>query len=355
MKLNKTIPILFFLFLFFQFPTLAQTDSWKRAYTDIELNLSNKDVTLGLAGGFKINRFVGFGLKYEESTTARGLRIWSLNFRGTNFKKGDCWGIYYNAALGRDYGHDKVLHYDFSLGVRYERFGVAAGLYDDFFNVKITQLFGEFEGMGSLLTELLLPTFKEKYRWRGADDQEGSSKQNPAKYLNVLLGVSSVKDDLPIRNVKYGSSPITYNLAGGIQFHEYLGLGFGVHFSRYNNTNSSALSFVGYGLNINGYPDIFFYNATLGFVGEYKLIDDQEWPGKTFDKSKGAVPFFEIKGGVRLYRQFSLGVSYFVSSKIKGNFKEYDKGGGGYPSPLIIDETRRTKFSGVQVFFGITI
>ena len=72
-----------------------------------------------------------------------------------------------------------------------------------------------------------------------------------------------------------------------------------------------------------------------------------------FKKSKDIPLFFEIKGGIRIFRKVSLGMGYFASSKIKGNYKEYEY--DSYDKTLIIDEVRYSKFSGIQFFIGFTI
>ena len=349
MKLSKAIPSLFGFLVLFQFSILAQTDSWKHAYTDIEINFSGKDVTIGLAGGYKINRFAGIGLKFEKSIEADNLNILSLHFRGTTFIPTDRWGIYYSASLGQKFGDENVGHLELAGGVRYERTGLGIGISEYGLSFKISQLFGDLTRKGTLLKKMFAPTSKYKYHYFTKEESDEKPERRMATYFHLVFGFTKVMDDPTVMNYRYGFGGPSLNIGGGRQFNQYVGIGGSFHLGTSIGQGSPNFSFSAIGVNFNGYPGVFFYNATLGTISGYELFDDS----RTFKKSKGVVPFFEIKGGVRFFRRCSLGLSYFGSPKIKGNFKEYE-------DPLdtkilIIDETRRTKFSGVQVFFGITI
>jgi hypothetical protein len=350
MKTVKISPCLLLITLFLNLPMFGQSDSWKDAYTDIEVNFSNLDVTIGLAGGYKINRFVGVGLKFEKSIEFDNFNILSLNFRGTNYRPGDRWSFYYTASLGKGFGDFKLDHYDLAIGVRYERFGIGLGLYDNEVNFKISQLLGDFKGRGTLLEKVFSPTPKK----RNDKTIENDSKSKRSTYFHFLLGWNSVNDE-PSTLMNYSYGAITSNLGGGVQVNNYIGYGAALRGAVSFNPNSSNLNFLAFGANFNGYPNIFFYNVTLGAVLNYSLVNDSEYPGIVFKKNKGAPLFFEIKSGVRLFRKLSIGMSYFASSKVKGNYKKYEYDFSTFEKILIIDEERQSKFSGIQFFIGMAI
>ena len=359
MKSIKILPFLVLLILFLNLPMLAQSDSWKNAFTDVEVNFSDKDVTIGLAGGYKFEPLLGIGLKFEKSIVFDNQNILSLNFRGTNFKPGDRWALYYSASLGRGFGDFKFGHYDLALGVRYERLGFALGLYDNYPNFKISQLLGDFKGQGTLAGKIFSPTPKNRYDKNIDDASTDDSQKKKRRYFHWFIAINSIEDNLnrPAPFDRYNDyvGISIFNLGAGFQMNNYFGYGLALRGSITSPTTSPALRYSAIGANFNGYPGFFFYNATFGTVYSYKTIADQEFPGVVFKKTKGVPLFFEIKGGVRLFRKFSIGLSYFASSRIKGNYKQYSEPWPGGNNTLIIDEQRQASFSGIQIFFGIAI
>lgn len=185
-----------------------------------------------------------------------------------------------------------------------------------------------------------------------------NSKKEIQGYLHFLIGFSYADVNptiLSSRVIEAGGEfgGLSSHFAAGAQLNDYLGVGLGVYAISTLDPWNSHLGFVGTGLNLNGYPGFFFYNATFGIVNKYKLIDDKEYRSKTFDKEKGTPLFIEIKGGLRISQRFVLGMGYFASSKIKGVYKEYEVPWSGNVS--IFDEVRHSKISGVQIFIGFTL
>ncbi|MFT6319323.1 MAG: hypothetical protein ACJAT4_000240 [Granulosicoccus sp.] len=350
MRPSKYLTILSLIILVFNQPILSQSDSWKNAYSDVEINLSDFNFTIGLAGGYKINRFAGIGLKFEKSIEADNQNILSLNFRGTNFKPGDRWGFYYTASFGKGFGDYKYDIFDLAIGVRYERLGIGLGLYDNEVNLKISHLLGDFKGRGTLLGKAFSPSPKKR-DGKSIDGDKDNSYKNRSSYFHFLIGTGSVNDHIIFKN--FNRRVHSYNLGGGAQVNNYLGYGVALRGGSSINSQGDNLNFLALGVNFNGYPNIFFYNVTLGSVINYSLVDDGEYPGLRFEMSKGFPLYFEIKGGIRLFRKVSLGMAYFASSKIKGNYKEYDNPGASGNSTLVIDEIRQSKFSGIQFFIGV--
>ncbi len=337
--------------MFFNFPIIGQSDMWEHAYTDVEINFSTTDVTIGLGAGYKINRFAGIGLKFEKSIEADNTNILSLNFRGTNFKPGDRWGYYYTASLGKGFGNYKFNHLDLTLGIRYERLGIGLGFYDNNLNLKISHLLGDFKGRGTLLGKVFFPTPKKRDGKSNDDASTDNSNKKRPSYFHLLLGKGSVNDHSVYK--RFNREVIMFNLGGGVQINNYLGYGVSLRSGSSLNPNGDNLSFLAIGANFNGYPNIFFYNITLGSVLNYSLVNDGEFPGFIFEDTKGIPLFFEIKGGIRLFRKVSFGMGYFTTSKIRGNYRQYDEPRGS--NILIIDEERRSSFSGIQFFIGVAI
>lgn len=351
MKTLKISPFLVLIILIFNLPMLGQSDSWKNAYTDVELNFSIGTPNIGVAGGYKINRFAGIGLKFEKSIARDNFNVLSLNFRGTNFKPGDHWGFYYTASFGKGFGDYKYDIFDLAIGVRYERLGIGLGLYDNEVNLKISQLLGDFKGRGTLLGKAFSPS-PNKRDGKSIDGEKDNSYKNRSSYFHFLIGKGSVNDHIIFKN--FNNRVFMLNLGGGAQINNYLGYGVALRSGSSFNPQGDNLNFSALGANFNGYPNVFFYNVTLGSVINYSLVDDGEYPGLRFEKSKGFPLYFEIKGGIRLFRRVSLGMGYFATSKIKGNYKEYDNPGASGNSTLVIDEIRKSKFSGIQFFIGWT-
>ncbi len=351
MKSLKSLPFLVLTMLFLNLPLLGQSDHWKNAYADVEANFSIVGTTIGLAGGYKFNRFAGIGLKFEKSILKENYNILSLNFRGTNFKPGDRWGCYYTGSFGKGFGDYESDQLDLAIGVRYERLGIAIGIHDDEMSLKISQLLGDFKGRGTLQGKVFSPTPKKRDGKSNDDDATDNSNKKRPSYFHFLLGMGSVNDHAVYK--RFNREVIMFNLGGGVQINNYLGYGVALRGGSSVNPNGDNLNFLAIGANFNGYPNIFFYNITLGPVLNYSLVDDGEFPGLLFDDSKGFPLFFEIKGGFRLFRKVSFGMGYFASSKIKGNYRQYDDPRGS--NTLIINEERRSSFSGIQFFVGLTI
>lgn len=351
MKAIKKLLFLISIILVSNLPMFGQTDSWKNAYSDIEINFSSYDVTIGAAGGYKFNRFAGVGLKFEKSIESDNLNILSLNFRGTNFKPGDRWGFYYTASVGKSFGDYKVDHFELVIGARYERFGLGFGFYNDGVNFKISQLLGDFKGRGTLLGKAFSPTPKTQGDKSKDHSSSGNFIRKKSNYFHFLIGSGSTSDHNVYKDFNRGT--IHFNIGGGVQKSNYLGYGIALRGGSSLNPNGDNINFLAIGANFNGYPNIFFYNLTIGLVLNYSIIDDGEFPGLIFKIGKGFPLLFEAKGGIRLFRRFSVGMGFFASTKIKGNFQEYDDPIGN--NILVTDEIRRSNFSGIQLFIGLAI
>ncbi len=192
---------------------------------------------------------------------------------------------------------------------------------------------------------------KYKYKQAGEDD----SKKKIPGYLHLLLGAGwanatpSFLD--PESNSELGG--LSLQIAAGAQINQYIGVGFGVNRISTFDPYNSHLSFTGTGVNLNGYPGLFFYNVTIGIVNRYELIDDKEYRSKTFEKEKGNPFFFDIKGGLKIGERIILGMGYFSSSKIKGIYKEYEVPWTSNIS--IFDEGRKSQIAGFQFFVGFKL
>ncbi len=268
MKFPIILPVLVLVILFLTLPIFGQSDSWRNAYSDEEVNLSNSE---------------------------------------TNLKH----------------------------GVR--------------FKMKENQLLTNFNRSSSLLKKMF-PSFIE-YNKTVSD----STKKEIVGYLHFLVGVSKADVNPTILSTTAGGEfgGLSFHLAAGAQIRNYLGVGLGVYGISTLDPWNSHLGFLGTGININGYPGVFFYNATFGVVTKYKLIDDKEYRSKTFEKEEGTPLFFEIKGGVRMSQKFAIGLGYFIAPKIKGNYKEYEVPWSSNVS--IFDEVRESKISGFQFSIGFTL
>ena len=313
MKFTKNITLLSLIILIFNLPMLSQSGSWKNTYSDVEVNFSSNDVTIEIARDYKLEPLLGIESKFEESIEVYNSNILGLNFRGTNFKPSDRWGVYSTTSLDKS--------------------------------------FGDFKRRGTLLGKIFSPISVNKYN----QTEEEDSKKEIHGYLHFLIGVSGGDENPTFLDPDSGAelSGFSSHLAVGAQINNYLGVGLGFYGISTFNPWNSHLGFRGTGININGYPGSFFYNATFGIVNKYELIDDKEYRSKSFEKEKGSPLFFEIKGGIRIAQRLVIGMGYFASSKIKGIYKEYEVPWSSNVS--IFDEVRKSKISGFQFFIGFTL
>lgn len=211
---------------------------------------------------------------------------------------------------------------------------------------------------GSAHKPLLNNFFSSNTRNKFNQTADENSKKETQGYLHFLIGVSNADVNptiLSSRVIDAGGEfgGLSSHLAAGAQLNDYLGVGLGVYAISTLDPWNSHIGIVGSGLNINGYPGFFFYNATFGIVTKYKLIDDKEYRSKTFEKENSTPLFFEIKGGLRISQRFVLGMGYFASSKIKGVYKEYEVPWSG--NVPIFHEVRKSKIAGYQFFIGFTL
>ena len=211
---------------------------------------------------------------------------------------------------------------------------------------------------GSAQKPFLNNFFSSNNRNKFNQTVDENSKKETQGYLHFLIGFSIADVNptiLSSRVIEAGGEfgGLSSHFAAGAQLNDFLGIGLGVNAISTLDPWNSHLGFVGTGVNINGYPGPFFYNATFGIVTKYKLIDDKEYRSKTFEKENSRPLFFEIKGGFRISKRFVFGMGYVASSKIKGVYKEYEVPWSGNVS--IFDEVRQSKFSGTQFFIGLTL
>jgi len=142
----------------------------------------------------------------------------------------------------------------------------------------------------------------------------------------------------------------SFALAGGYKFNRFAGLG--LHTSGSgglgNRYHISAL-----GVALNAYANVFYYNVFAAPVLNFEFVDDYEFPGREFKKEKSTAAFFQIQGGVRLFRLLTVGGSFHVSTPIKGLYTEYTDRFDPMPT-IALEEIRKSGYYGYNFFVGFT-